>query len=536
MPRGIARKLVLYLTSIIIVVEGLFALSEIQSQRHQLLNEMTLSAGLVSQTMVATTWNAMLEDRREYAYQMMNNVALQETIDKVRVFNKSGRITFSTAGDRGAVVDIDAEACVLCHASGQPLVHVDMPSRTRIYRVDDGKRVLGMITPIYNEPSCSTAACHAHPAGVHVLGVVDITMPLTRVDAQMRGLVVRSAAMSLLSVLVVSFFVVLFSRRFVQQPVRKLIAATQTLGVAGRDRPLQVTADDELGELAESFRAMQERLQVSTAQLHEFTGSLERRVEERSQQLREAESKLIQSDRLASLGQLAASVAHEINNPLAGVINFGRLMQRLTAGDEVPRERMVDFRNYLGHVVNETERCARIVRDLLVFARHSEPSRAPEDLNEIVRRTLSVINHRLELGEVEAKLDLAEDLPKVTCDAAQVQQIVINLVLNAAEAMEAGCVTIRTRVDRERACVRLEVADTGSGIAPEHIARIYDPFFSTKREGQGTGLGLAVVYGIVHSHGGQIEVVTAVGHGTTFTVTLPVSGPAAGPAAADDPC
>lgn len=536
MPRGIARKLALWLTSIIIVVEGLFALSEIHSQRRQLLNEMTLSAGLVSQTMVATTWNAMLEDRREYAYQMMKNVALQETIDKVRVFNKSGQITFSTAGDGGAVVDIDAEACVLCHASGQPLVHVDMPSRTRIYRADDGKRVMGMITPIYNEPSCSTAACHAHPAAVHVLGVVDITMPLTRVDAQLRGMVVRSAAMSLLSMLVVSFFVVLFSRRFVQQPVRKLIAATQTLGVAGRDTPLQVTADDELGELAQSFRAMQERLNASNRQLHEFTDTLERRVEERSQQLRDAERKLIQSDRLASLGQLAASVAHEINNPLAGVINFGRLMQRLTVGEEVPRARMADFRTYLDHVVGETERCARIVRDLLVFARHSEPSHEPVALNEVVRRTLSVINHRLELGEVEPRLDLAEDLPEVTCDAAQVQQIVINLVLNAAESMESGCVTIRTRFDPARGLVRLDVTDTGTGIAPEHLARIYDPFFSTKTEGKGTGLGLAVVYGIVHAHGGQIEVETELGHGTTFSVLLPVNGPGAGPALAGGSC
>lgn len=522
MPRGIARMLVLWLTSIIIIVEGVFAYTDIQAQKRQLLDEMTLSAELASQTMVATMWNAMFEDRREYAYQMMENVARQRTIDRVRMFNKSGRITFSTGDDAGQVVDTDAEACILCHAAGQPMVHVDMPSRTRVFRQEDGERVLGMVTPIYNEPSCSAAACHAHPAPIHVLGVVDITMPLARVDGQLRGLVVRSAMMSLLSVLVVSFFVVLFARRFVQQPVRKLIAATNALGVEGLDRPLEVSADDELGELAHSFRSMQERLNASNQQIREFTETLERRVEERTARLRDAERKLIQSDRLASLGQLAASVAHEINNPLSGVINFGRLMQRLTAGDEVPRERLPDFRNYLGHVVTETERCARIVRDLLVFARKSSPSHEPCDLNEIVRRTLSVINHRLELGEVTPRLHLAEGLPRATCDASQVQQIVTNLVLNAAEAMETGFVTIRTRLDAQRALVILEVADTGPGIPPDVLPRIFDPFFSTKKEGQGTGLGLAVVYGIVQAHGGQIDVETAPGQGTTFVVQLPV--------------
>jgi len=524
MPRGIARKLVLYLTSIIIVVEGLFAWSEIRSQRRQLLNEMTLSAELVSQTMVNATWNAMLEDRREYAYQMMDNVARQHTVDKVRMFNKAGRITFSTAEDRDQVVDIGTEACYLCHASGQPLVHVDMPSRTRVYTNDEGQRVLGMITPIYNEPSCSAAACHAHPADINVLGVVDITMPLARVNGQMRELAIRSAMMSLLSVGTVSFFVVLFARRFVQKPVRKLIAATQTMGRADDVAPIEIVADDELGELARSFHSMQERLIASNLQVRDFTETLERRVEERTQRLRDAEKKLIQSDRLASLGQLAASVAHEINNPLSGVINFGRLMQRLTAGGEMPRERMDDFRTYLGHVVNETERCARIVRNLLVFARHSTQAWAPQDLNEIVQRTLSVINHRLELGEVTPKLELAPDLPLLNCDASQMQQIVINLVLNAAESMAQGCVTIRTRHDGERDSVVLEIGDTGSGIPSENLARIYDPFFSTKGEGQGTGLGLAVVYGIVKAHGGQIDVDTAVGRGTTFSVALPLGG------------
>jgi len=525
MPRGIARKLIIYLTLMVIVVEGAYVLVNIRAQERQLLQEMTLSADLVSQTIVSTTWHAMLEDRRERVYEMMTNVGRQASIQKVRVFNKSGRIMFSSGDDEGRIVDIGAEACDMCHTVDQPLVQVDVPSRTRVFRLPGGGRVLGMVTPVYNEPSCSSADCHAHPAGINVLGVVDVTMPLDRVDRRLAEVRTRFILAAVLSAAVLFFFVILFTRRFVQQPVRRLIEATQAVGAPGAGPPTLVAAEDELGELARSFVTMQERLRRSDAQVREFTDTLERKVEERTRQLHEAERKLIQSDRLASLGQLAASVAHEINNPLAGVVNFAKLMQRLVTAEGIPAGRVDDFRGWLDQVAAETVRCGRIVRDLLVFARQSSSSRAPTDFNQVVTRTLSVLHHRLVLGEVTAVLDLAEDLPEVVCDASQMQQIVTNLVINAAEAMEEGTVTVRTRRGPRDGEVTLQVTDTGTGIAPEHLARIYDPFFSTKAEGVGTGLGLAVVYGIVHAHGGQIDVETSAGRGTIFTVILPVDPP-----------
>jgi two-component system, NtrC family, sensor kinase len=525
MPKGIARKLIVYITVMVIVVEGGFALLNYNSQERQLLDEVTLSAELVSQTMVSTTWHAMLEDRRESVYQMMENVGNQASVDKVRIFNKAGRIMFSSDTDEGRIVDISAEACDLCHAKDQPLVHVDVPSRTRVYHTSRGERVIGMVTPIYNEPSCSNAACHAHPENINVLGVIDVTMPLERVDAELADLRFRSVLLSAVSVFVLAFFVILFARRFVQQPVGKLIEATKSVGTPELDRPLDIAADDELGDLARSFQSMQDRISASNQQIREFTETLERKVEERTQQLQRTEQKLIQSDRLASLGQLSASVAHEINNPLGGVINFSKLMQRIIADGEIPPGRMDDFREYLGHVVTETVRCGNIVRDLLVFARHSTPSHERHDFNEIIRRTLSVIHHRLELGEVTPELDLAEGMPEIMCDASQVQQIVTNLVLNAAEAMEDGVVTVRTRLIAPRGVVLLEVGDTGTGIPLDNLAKIYDPFFSTKEEGQGTGLGLAVVYGIVEAHGGQIDVYSRERQGTTFTITMPIDTP-----------
>ncbi len=525
MPQGIARKLVIYITIMVIVVEGAFAVLNVNSQENELLNEMILSGELASQTIVSTTWHAMLEDRRESVYQMMDNVGKQGSIDRVRVLNKTGRVMFASGSARGGLIEHSVASCGLCHVPDEAGGPVEVAARTRIYRGPDGHRFMGMFTPIYNEPSCSNAACHAHPRQVQVLGGIDVIMPLERVDHQMADLRFRSVLLSAVSVFLLAFFVILFTRRVVQQPVAKLIEATKSVGTGEITAPLEIEAEDELGELATSFRSMQDRLRVSNQQIRDFTDTLERRVDERTQQLKETEQKLFQSARLASLGQLSASVAHEINNPLGGVINFSKLMQRLLKDGQIPPDRIDDFRNYLDHVVTETTRCGNIVRDLVVFARQSAPRRASHDFNEIIRRTLSVVHHRLELGEVRAETILDDDLPLVLCDGSQVQQIVTNLVLNAAEAMEAGVVTVRTRHLPETDEVRLEVSDKGVGISPENLAKIYDPFFSTKEEGKGTGLGLAVVYGIVEAHSGRIDVKSKAGEGTTFLVTLPLNGP-----------
>jgi signal transduction histidine kinase len=221
---------------------------------------------------------------------------------------------------------------------------------------------------------------------------------------------------------------------------------------------------------------------------------------------------------------LAASVAHEINNPVAGVLNLSMLMKRLVKEDGVPHARLDEFRGYLDDVVSETSRVGRIVSDLLAFSRRPSPHREPADLNEIIRRTVSLLDHKLELAAVRLDLALAEGIPAVMCDASQIQQVVVNLVSNGVEATQSGgTVSVRTASLESGGAVAFEVSDTGSGIPEEMLTRIFDPFFTTKEEGQGTGLGLAVSYGIVVAHGGEIEVESRVGVGTTFRVILPLS-------------
>jgi C4-dicarboxylate-specific signal transduction histidine kinase len=254
-------------------------------------------------------------------------------------------------------------------------------------------------------------------------------------------------------------------------------------------------------------------------------------VEERTQQLKAAHQKLLQSDRLASLGQLSASVAHEINNPVSGVLNLSMLMQRMLKEDGIPPARLPEFRKYLAQVVAETTRVGRIVSDLLAFSRRSKPQRAPADLNKIVRMTVSLAQHKMKLSNVLLETNLSESLPAVPCDPSQIQQVVLNLLLNAAEATHSKSERrVLVSTGSAGGGVQLVVADNGEGIQPENLAKIFHPFFTTKSEGKGVGLGLAVSYGIIEAHGGEIEVKSTVGEGTTFTVSLPLEQPAAPPA------
>jgi two-component system NtrC family sensor kinase len=201
------------------------------------------------------------------------------------------------------------------------------------------------------------------------------------------------------------------------------------------------------------------------------------------------------------------------------------LMQRVLKEDGIPPGRVEEFKRYLSQVTAETSRVGRIVSDLLSFSRRSKPQRSAADVNAIVQTTVSLVSHKLQLSGVEVALELAPDLPHVRCDASQIQQVAMNLVLNAAESIRgAGRVTVVTRRAAKGDQVVLEVRDTGSGIPAELLGKIFDPFFTTKEEGKGVGLGLAVVYGIVEAHGGEIDVNSRVGEGSVFRVTLPVTG------------
>jgi two-component system, NtrC family, sensor kinase len=525
--RRLATRLILAVALIVLGAKAISLYVNVKTQEREVLRSMTLGADQLSRSITSATWHSMLADHREDAYQVMKTIAEKQGIERIRMFNKDGLLTFSTEEGEQLHVDERAEICAPCHAQPTPLMKVDVPSRSRVFRAADGHRSLAMITPIYNEPSCSQAACHAHPPSISVLGVLDLTIDASDLDAEMRHLRNRTALGTVAEIGVIGMFLVFFTRRFVGKPIQKLIGATKDISEMQLDTPVRIDSPGELDELAHSFEAMRERLKAVVEENTNITQNLETKVEERTAQLNLAQQKLMKADRLASLGQLAASVAHEINNPISGVLNLSMLMQRILKDDGIPPNRIGDFRRYLGQVAGETSRVGRIVSDLLSFSRRSKPQSSEADLNAIISTTVSLVTHKLQLANVAVELDLAEDLPHIRCDASQIQQVVMNLVLNGAEAIKGeGLVTVRTRVRSDNGGgVLLDVSDTGGGIPPDVIGKVFDPFFTTKEEGKGVGLGLAVVYGIVEAHGGEIEVTTTQGEGSTFRVSLPLKPP-----------
>ncbi len=527
---GLAPKVIASLTIVVAGIASVSAWIDLRNQESLLLEEMVRSADQLSNTIVSATWQAMLVDQRQAAYEVMQTVGRQEGIEKIRIFNKEGRVMFSTGGDGGMFVDKRAEACDLCHQQEEPLVHVDVPTRSRIFSQRPGRRTLGIITPIYNEDACSRAECHAHPPEINVLGVLDVSMDLDPIDEQRIEL--RKAALSraLIEILAMALVIVFLTRRLVGKPIRRLIRATRSISAGdlepGPHPPRFVGAPDELGELQIAFEEMRRRLGEAMVEINSFTRELEVKVDERTAQLEATREQLVRTERLASLGRLAATVAHEINNPIAGILNLSRLMERIIGNQGIPAERVPDVREYLAQVTHETGRIGRIVTDLLSFSRQSRPTIEPVNLTDLVRRSTSILTPKLRLRDLRLECVVDPGLAPVSCDAQQIEQVLINLVVNAAEASPDGA-TLRVRVGPAPGGAFIEIEDHGSGIEPEALGRIFEPFFTTKDDGKGVGLGLAVAYGIVEAHGGTIDVRSAVGKGTTFRVVLPTERPRA---------
>lgn len=315
---------------------------------------------------------------------------------------------------------------------------------------------------------------------------------------------------------VILLIILYFSTTRITNPLKEMVTATQEIAKGDLSHKIVVSSKDEIGDLADSFNQMTTDLKAANDKLIEWGKTLEKKVEERTKELKEMQAHLIQSEKLASLGKLAAGVAHEINNPLGGILIYSNLLLEDTEKNSLHYEN-------LKKIVKETSRCKDIVKGLLEFARPREPERSLISINEIVEGSLAIMERQTLFQNIKIKKTYASDLPEIVADSAQLQQVFMNIILNAAEAMDGnGLLTISTSLNEDGSCIEAQFSDTGHGIKEEDKIRLFEPFFSTKEVGKGTGLGLAISYSIIQKHRGKIEVQSQIGKGSAFIVKLPV--------------
>ena len=620
MFKKIGFRLIFVVAFTSLVIIGVFAYFNVKSQSNSLISEVERHANQLGETVVASTKFDMMLNQRDRIQQTIKSIGTQPQIRDVRIINKIGEIIYSSDSTNiNKMVDKRTESCYACHSEDEPLEHISITDRTRIFRVhSDSSRLIGIIIPIYNEKSCWQSECHAHPENQKVLGVLDVSISLAEVDNAIINSEWKIVFFSIIAILGVGLVIAFFIRRWVSNPVNDLLNGTLQVSQGNLNYTIKEMADDEIGKLGTSFNNMTKKLS-------------------------EARMQLFQSDKMASLGRLAAGVAHEINNPLTGVLTYSSFLLKRTKDNP-------EFQEDLKVIVRETLRSREIVKSLLDFARQSVPKKSNAHINDIVDKAISVIESQLSLNKVKIVKHTETNLPSLTVDANQIQQVIINLLVNASDAIgkNGGVITILTKqialapvgiaqvkkaacpkrhslidneyridglpalkvkvisggkegivhldpvygkhrnnfdigfkiekdakfvcpecnnsiVEQDKVCpicgspilsfeisgqgayevcssinsnwerwdyvdslglkefIEIRITDTGSGIAKEDLSKIFDPFFSTKGQ-KGTGLGLAVIWGIVDNHNGTINVESELDKGTTFIIRLPLSG------------
>ncbi len=407
--------------------------------------------------------------------------------------------------------------------SGDQFIELNYPISTRKEKLD--RELLGMTGAFEKSLSPNFE--------IEEIGTVKLILSMQNVnkaisEARKTALIVTSGIL-LIAILVIAYIV-----GFVIKPVKILLNATDKISRGDLTHNVNIDIGDEIGQLAKTFNKMVDSLRQSRNEIEEYNRTLEQKIVQRTLELEEAQTQLLQSEKMSAIGQLAAGVAHELNNPLGGILGYAQIalekMKKVDAVNPI-RAELANYERYLTEIEKQARRCKNIVQNLLRFSRL--PRRVEfemVDINRVITDTATFVEHQMHMNQIDLKLELSSRLPSVSGNAGQLQQVFTNLIINAMHASSPGS-EIRIKTQSSPAlgefggAVEVQFVDQGCGIPKENIKKIFEPFFTTKELGKGTGLGLSVSYGIIRDHSGEIRVMSTVGKGSIFTVVIPLQKP-----------
>ena len=475
-------------------------------------------------------YQSMLENNKSAMQSMLDVINRMSGIDDVNLYDIKENLVYSSF--KPNTIGHSNPNCKECHSS----INSILPEKDNYYKViginsecmmsknDNSHRHLLINSPINNEKSCYTSSCHAHQQSEKVLGSLVIKIPLEELDKTLQKSSRDFYLLATLMTTILLGFLIIFTRKEIKSPLNALIRASEAVSKGDREMRLEIKPN-QLGDMrmvSVAFNDMLDNLQATNNELYNWSQQLEYKVQKKSEELGQAQNELINIERIASLGKLSLSVAHEINNPLSGILIYTKLVHKQLLNEEMKSEKKESVLKHLKMIENETKRCGDIVKGLLDFSRKDQNLFEDKHIHEVLHETSDLMTHSMKIAKIIFLTDFLANFDLVYCNPNQIKQACIAILVNALEAVtENGEIIFKTYNPNDDQIV-IEITDNGSGIVEEDIPHIFEPFFSTKHNTRGTGLGLSIVHGIVQSHNGKTGVISEVGKGSKMSIILPL--------------
>lgn len=528
--RSIYGRVVLIITILSVFLFVSFGII-FKSVYQQYLNTVILQNGNnVGSLVEGALYHSMLENDESSLQNTLDVIHTLPGIEDVNMYDSNDSLVYSSfPSDTAGNTNPNCKSChknmaIMFPGKIKSYKIITADSRCRMNKLNSGERHLLIRSPILNSKSCYQNACHAHDAKDEILGSLVIKVPLKELDAAVNKSSLEFYLLAVFTTLLLASLLILFTRREIKNPLNELIKASLAVAKGDQSTRVEIRPNqlDDMRMVSEAFNDMLDNLQTATTELENWSQQLEYKVRKKSEELGTAQSELIHIERLASLGKLSSSVAHEINNPLSGILVYTKLVHKLLSNPELTEEKKTLMLKHLKLIESETKRCGDIVKGLLDFSKKDQEGFEPRHLHEILSDTYDLMSHPIKIANIHFLKDFSAASDVIYCSPNQVKQACLAMLVNASEATpENGEIILRT-TNPDKETITLEITDTGTGIAKEDIPHIFEPFFSTKQEAHGIGLGLAIAHGIMQSHKGKIHVKSEPGQGTSIIITLPL--------------